>query len=74
MSAKLQFGISVILYTLAYAVRSFIIWDFRNPFQWVLDIPIYSNDTRGMILFFWVIYQAILILAVTEFLKKDKTD
>jgi hypothetical protein len=59
-------GISVIVYIIIYLVRAFVIWDLINPFQWIIDIPIYSEDTRLSILGALIIYNYMLYLISTR--------
>lgn len=39
------------IYSIVYLLISFIIWEFKNPFQWIIDIPKYTFDIRICILF-----------------------
>lgn len=55
-------GLNVLEYTLVYLVKSFVIWEFTNPFQWIIDIPTYQPDTRGLILFAIALWQGIQIM------------
>jgi len=48
------------IYTIVYLCKTFIIWDFTNPFKWILDIPYYTEETRMNILFFYICYQILL--------------
>jgi hypothetical protein len=59
-------SISVIVYAIIYLVRAFVIWDLTNPFQWIIDIPIYSEDTRLNIVGALIIYNYILYLISTR--------
>lgn len=38
-----------ILYWIIYLIKSFIIWDFTNPYWWVLDLP-NSRELRYIVL------------------------
>lgn len=48
---------SSIVWTLIYLVRAFIIWDLQNPFNWIINIPKYTPETRFIILFYVIAYQ-----------------
>lgn len=65
---KIHVVINWILYILVYLIKTFCIWEFTNPFQWVVDLPTYDSGGRfiGLILvIFWqgaqfgVIFEAI---------------
>lgn len=36
-----------ILYALVYLIKTFMIWQFENPFKWFIDIPTYTVEERG---------------------------
>lgn len=38
------------IYTLLYLTACFILWDFVNPFQWIIDLHSYSIEKRALIL------------------------
>jgi Na+-driven multidrug efflux pump len=60
--------VSACIYAVVYLFKSFIIWDFTNPIQWVIDIPSYRESVRLLILMCYVLYQFILTLATIQFL------
>jgi len=70
----LHFVITVILYTIVYMITCFVIWEWRNPFEWIIDIPDYKDEARFSILFMWVLYHGIVGRLVYEILKKDKKE
>jgi len=42
---------NVITYVIAYLIKTFVIWEFTNPLQWIIDIPEYTDIFRGFMLF-----------------------
>ena len=54
--------ITICLYTLVYLCKTFIMFEFTNPFQWIIDIPIYTNTERGNILFYVLGYYSVLYI------------
>jgi hypothetical protein len=69
-----NFLLTSALYTIYYLGRSFVIWDFENPFQWIIDIPIYNYEGRTLILFCYLFYQGIQIFAIYQYLNPDKSN
>lgn len=59
--------ITLILYCIIYLIISFVIWDFYNPFQWIIDIPDYKTEERAGILTGFVVYYAILYGVIKDF-------
>ncbi len=57
---KKQILITIAIYTVCYLSKSFIEWDLGNPFQWVVDMPIYKPVDRFCGLFLYLIYQISL--------------
>lgn len=41
-----------IVYWSIYLIKTFIIWEFNNPFQWIIDLNIYSETNRFLIIFY----------------------
>jgi hypothetical protein len=60
----LSLTMSTIIYAFIYMVASFIFWEFKNPFQWIINIPTYSPDGRFAILFFYLFYQGIQFFCI----------
>jgi hypothetical protein len=52
--------ITLCLYTIFYLFVSFIIFEFKNPFQWIVNIPIYNETNRFHILFSILFYYTVL--------------
>jgi len=53
--------ISVSIYMITYLVKTFVMWQFTNPLQWITNIPNYTTSTRAILLFFYSIYQLALL-------------
>ena len=47
---------SLIIYVAIWIAACFIMWDFRGPFQPIIDIPKYDETSRFVILFFYFSY------------------
>ena len=47
---------SIAIYIVWYAVASFILWEFYNPFTWIINIPNYNIAERATLLFVFIIY------------------
>ena len=73
---KAIFFISIIGYAIVYLVISFIIWEFRNPFFWIVNISSYSGMERTAILMVITIC-FMMVEAIAHFYlqvkKKDET-
>lgn len=55
-------GIFWIGYTIVYLCKTFVVFEFTNPFQWVLDISSYDNMQRVNILMSyicWLIFKCM---------------
>ncbi len=66
--------ISSINYLIVYLIRSFIIWQFNNPFQWIIDIPTEGREYRMVVLFCVTLYYGILstlVYGAKDELKKE---
>lgn len=67
--------ITLAIYIIIYLVGTFCLWEFRNPFQWIIDIPTYSNDSRFGILFGFVTYYTMLYCFVAgHYFQKEKAE
>lgn len=64
------------LYTVVYMCVTFVIWEFRNPFQWIIDIPTYDLDGRGKVLCCVIFYYLLAFFYAKIFIdmKKKKED
>lgn len=52
-----------------YFIWAFSIWEFYNPFQWIIDIPTYEWTNRFLILAYLFFYSAASILLWKEHYK-----
>jgi hypothetical protein len=59
---KFSSAITLSIYVASYLIKTFVLWRFTNPLQWIIDIPNYSQDDRATILCFYIIYQALIAL------------
>lgn len=66
---------NILLYTIAYLIKTFVIWKFTNPFTWIINMPNYNNEDRGLILFaivFWQVIQVLVIYGILTDLQKKQ--
>lgn len=54
--------VNIVLYTVVYLIKTFIIWQIENPFKWIIQIPTYSGEARFGILFFYCFLQFFIFL------------
>lgn len=54
---------TALLYTAVYLSATFIMWEWKNPFQWVIDLPTYDGESRGAIFVSFIMYWGINIAA-----------
>ena len=60
----LNWKINLSLWFFLYVFKTVTIWKFTNPFQWIIDIPTYSNEDRGLgfgIILMWQVLQFSII-------------
>ena len=57
---------TVILYSIIYFSYSFIMWEFKNPFEWIINVPTYESSSRFLILFAWGAYHSVSLTILTE--------
>ena len=67
---KFSSVITIALYIVIYIITSFVMWDIKNPFQWIIDIPKYKPEDRGMLLWSYFLYHLFLVMFFTPFNKK----
>ena len=48
------------IYFIVYAMKTFIIWKFENPFKWILEMGSYDRDARFGILICVIFLYAII--------------
>lgn len=59
---KIMFLFNLLTYTVVYIVYTYVMWEFKNPFQWIIDIPTYDYERRGMLLFCAFLYYMMLFV------------
>jgi hypothetical protein len=68
-----NFLLTLALYAIYYVCRTFVIWKFENPFQWIIDIPTYDYEGRLLILTCYLMYQGIQMFTIYQNLyRKDE--
>lgn len=55
---------NVCLYTLAYLIKIFYLWQIINPFQWVIDLPKYTPDDRLLGLWIFICWQGLQVCII----------
>lgn len=58
---KKTLKINIIAYATIYIIFSFVMWQLKNPFQWIIDIPTYEPPERFCLLILYFTYQFIVI-------------
>lgn len=58
--------ITMSIYTFIYLCRTFILFEFTNPFQWIVDIPTYTSERRGELLFYFIVYYCTLYIVIYQ--------
>jgi energy-coupling factor transporter transmembrane protein EcfT len=48
------------IWSLAYLIKTFVLFRITNPLQWLIDLPTYSPDNRGLIILFYICYQIVI--------------
>jgi len=51
-----------IIYCIVYFLTSFVLWELKNPFQWIIDLPTYDYYQRFTLLFMIILYNFLLRL------------
>lgn len=69
-----QWLITISLYVFIYLCKTFIYLEFTNPFQWIVDLPKYTVETRSSILFFILLYYCGGIFFLWLWYKSHKTE
>ena len=62
------------VYWSVYLCKSFIVWELRNPFQWIIDLPEYNQDVRFSILFFVLFIVSIEGFIINSLSKQSNHD
>jgi hypothetical protein len=47
-------------------------WEFKNPFQWIIDIPTYDEFARVLLLFYYLAYMLFTTKIVSVLLESDE--
>lgn len=58
---KTMFIINQCIYWSVYLIKTFIIWEWKNPFQWIIDVPTYDEMTRFMLIFYILFFIGVEI-------------
>ena len=66
---RTMFVINQCVYWSIYLIKSFVIWELNNPFQWIIDIPTYDDMQRFLIIFY-----ILFIIGVEVFIAKNGMD
>lgn len=56
---KKQLIISLVIYSISYLIKTFVLFKLTNPFEWIMMIPKLTNEERGLVLFGLIIYYAV---------------
>jgi len=65
---KLNLMFNITEYTIVYLFKTFIIWEFTNPFNWIINLPSYDGVIRFGILFCILIWQGMQIQFIKDYL------
>lgn len=52
------------IYWSVYLIKTFCIWEFTNPFQWIIDIPIEDFEYRLMLVCAIPLYQLFISMCL----------
>jgi len=66
---KYYFGITASIYLFVYLFYTFVEWRFDNPLEWLIQMPSYDTNKRGLILTGWIMYKIFFVityLGITE--------
>lgn len=61
---KIQIVISLIIYSVSYLVKTFVLFEFTNPFEWILMIPKLTPWDRGVLLTALAMYYATCYVCI----------
>jgi len=56
---KAMFITNIITYLGIYLIKTFVMWELTNPFQWIIDLPTYDSAHRAAILFTYAFFALI---------------
>jgi hypothetical protein len=63
---KLNFTITASIYFVVYVAKTFCIWQFTNPFQWIINMPEYTASDRFCILSAAAFYYGTMNVIIYE--------
>ncbi len=64
--------VTICLYIISYLIYSFIVFEFNNPFKWIINIPTYDNEVRAVLLGYWIIYYVVGYYIIYSEIKEKK--
>lgn len=67
----LHLALTVCVWTIIYLFKTWVIWEFTNPFNWIIAIPTYDQGDRAGILIGVLMYQGIQMTVAYNVMKKD---
>lgn len=70
---KQHFIISVILYSIIYLIKSFILFELTNPFWWILSLPQYTSGERAGVLSIIIFFQIFVHILKIGIFSKNKS-
>ena len=65
-----QIALNVSIFLGIYLIKTFVIWELENPLKWLIDLPKYSADCRGVIIFIYPFLQIPVAMLNTYLNKK----
>lgn len=67
--------ITLALYIIIYLIGTFCLWEFKNPFKWIIDMPTYSGDSRfGILVGFFMYYAFLYCMVAGHYFQKEKAE
>lgn len=61
---KTHLIITISIYFIIYVLFSFVLWEIRNPFQWIIDIPTQDYYYRAFVASFVISYNIFMGMVV----------
>ena len=71
-SIKRTMIVTVAAYLFVYVCYSFTVFEFKNPFQWIINIPTYQTEERFGIMVGFLMYYGISFFAWHDHFKAKK--
>lgn len=53
---------TILIYTFCYGIQTFTLWEVKNPFQWLIDLPTYERQDRFNLIVLFLIYNPVSVL------------